>query len=82
MTNTNTYFLGTLCMRKRRGRKLTFMVGGGFDSLAQLQSAIRWDASKPGEFVFEFHGAEVSTKDAKLDPVDAAPFSLIRPTQV
>lgn len=79
--NTNTMYVGTLTFRKGRGRKLTFMVGGGFDSLAQIQSAIRWDASKPGEFVFEFHGAEVSTSDQKLDPVDAAPFSLLRPAQ-
>lgn len=72
-------YVGTLVVRKARGRKLTFLVGGGFDSIAQIQSAVRWENS--AGHVYEFHGAEVATKTEKVDTFDAAPFSLIRPAQ-
>lgn len=45
---------GTLFLRKRRGRKRNFMIGG--PTLDQAQSYVRWETVKAEGLVVEFHG--------------------------
>lgn len=47
---------GTLVTRKRKGKKLQFLMGCALTDLATLQSYINWTGVKASNSVVEFRG--------------------------
>lgn len=56
-TQTKSQMHGNLFIRKRRGRKLQFVMGGSLDVEA-IQAAMQWDWIHYHNYVVEFHGEE------------------------